>query len=203
MARSEDGRSAEGLRERKRRETFERITDASFRLFSERGYEATTLDDIAAEAGVSRRSLFNYFETKDAILFAHLGSYYEVIRRSLSLGSPGDSPLELVQKVLVSNISSFDADRVRAITKIMGHDISLQVRSRVNDTNLEQVVVDGLAAVWPDQEMRYRLRLVASLATAAMRFAVRAWLLDGAHASLSDCVDFAFEAMKREVRNEG
>ncbi len=51
-----------GLRERKRTETHARIQAEAIRLFLERGFETTTLDDIAEAAGVSRRSLFHYFE---------------------------------------------------------------------------------------------------------------------------------------------
>ena len=50
-----------GLRERKRQQTRERLTRAAMALFLERGFEATTLDDIAAAADISRRSFFHYF----------------------------------------------------------------------------------------------------------------------------------------------
>ncbi len=60
----------QGVRERKRRETLQRITDAGIRLFVEKGYEATTLDEIAAAAGISRRTFFYYFKSKDEILLS-------------------------------------------------------------------------------------------------------------------------------------
>jgi AcrR family transcriptional regulator len=55
---------APGLRERKRLETRERLTRVAMALFLDRGFEATTLDDIAAAADVSRRSFFHYFGSK-------------------------------------------------------------------------------------------------------------------------------------------
>ena len=52
---------APGLRERKQQQTRERLKRAAMALFLERGFEATTIDDIATAADVSRRSFFHYF----------------------------------------------------------------------------------------------------------------------------------------------
>ena len=57
-----------GLRERKRADTHARVHSAAMELFSRKGFEATTLDDIASAAGVSRRSLFHYFASKEDIV---------------------------------------------------------------------------------------------------------------------------------------
>src|ERR1700732_664868 len=59
-----------GLRQRKRQQTRERLTRVARALFLERGFEATTLDDIAAAADISRRSFFHYFASKEDVVFA-------------------------------------------------------------------------------------------------------------------------------------
>src|SRR5271154_6532332 len=59
-----------GLRQRKRQQTRERLTRAAMALFLDRGFEATTLDDIAAAADISRRSFFHYFDSKEDVVFA-------------------------------------------------------------------------------------------------------------------------------------
>src|SRR5258708_13374749 len=61
---------APGLRLRKRQQTRERLTRAAMALFLERGFEATTLDDIAVAADISRRSFFHYFASKEDVVFA-------------------------------------------------------------------------------------------------------------------------------------
>jgi len=57
------------LRERKRLATWRGIRDAALRLFEEQGYEATTVEQIAEAAEVSRATFFNYFASKEAVVF--------------------------------------------------------------------------------------------------------------------------------------
>ena len=61
-----------GLRERTRRAVQKEITEAAERLFLNRGYEATTIAAVAAETGMSQRSVFRYFPTKEDIVLGKL-----------------------------------------------------------------------------------------------------------------------------------
>jgi AcrR family transcriptional regulator len=58
-----------GLREKKKLETWRGIRTAALTLFGERGYEATTIEEIAEAANVSRATFFNYFPNKEALVF--------------------------------------------------------------------------------------------------------------------------------------
>lgn len=58
----------QGLRERKKLQTWRNIRAAAFRLIEERGYDAVSVEDIAAAAEVSRSTMFNYFPSKEAIV---------------------------------------------------------------------------------------------------------------------------------------
>src|SRR5689334_7351597 len=57
-----------GRRERKKEETKRRIFDAATKLFSDKGFQATTIDDIATAADVSKGTFFNYFPKKEAVI---------------------------------------------------------------------------------------------------------------------------------------
>lgn len=81
-----------GLRERTRRAVQKEITEAANALFVERGYEATTIDDIAAVVGLSPRSVFRYFPTKEDLVVGKFDlvadDMVEVVR-----ARPADEPL--------------------------------------------------------------------------------------------------------------
>ena len=69
------------LRERKRRLTLDRIAEVGLKLFVENGYEATTLDAIAAASGISRRTFFYYLKSKEDVLLAHeSGNFPQALR---------------------------------------------------------------------------------------------------------------------------
>ena len=61
--------SAESLREQRKRETSRALTDAARRLTAERGFAGFTIEELCADAGVSRRTFFNYFESKENAVF--------------------------------------------------------------------------------------------------------------------------------------
>jgi len=58
-----------GLRDRKKQATRQAISNVATRLFVERGYEAVSVADIAHEADVSRKTVFNYFARKEDLVF--------------------------------------------------------------------------------------------------------------------------------------
>lgn len=70
-------------------ETHARIQAEAIRLFLERGFETTTLDDIAEAADVSRRSLFHYFESKEEIVLSARADFPNIIAEAIGrLTSP-------------------------------------------------------------------------------------------------------------------
>jgi AcrR family transcriptional regulator len=76
--------AAPALRERTRRAVRAELTDVAMDLFLRRGFDATTVDEIAAAAGISRRSLFRYFASKEAIIFDNLQDIGEQLAEALA-----------------------------------------------------------------------------------------------------------------------
>ncbi len=83
----------EPRRERKKRETRRRIVEAATRLFSERGFDAPTVDDIAAAADVAKGTIYNYFDSKDAILFEFLLEVERRVQGELARFAEAPGPL--------------------------------------------------------------------------------------------------------------
>ena len=82
-----------GIRERKKADTRRALVDAASELFAERGVQATTMDDIAEAAGMSRTSVFNYFGHKEMILCEIGARYVSEIAGPLQTGEPKDPGL--------------------------------------------------------------------------------------------------------------
>ena len=79
--------AAESLRERRKRRTAEAIVAGAPELFEERGFERTTIDQIAAAAEISRRTFFRYFADKEELFFAEDERLLAVIDETLD-GAP-------------------------------------------------------------------------------------------------------------------
>jgi AcrR family transcriptional regulator len=82
---------ADGLRERKKRATREAIAQAAADLFAKHGFEAVTTDDVAREANVSRQTVFNYFPTKEALLFDRDAEMRDALVAAVRERPPGSS----------------------------------------------------------------------------------------------------------------
>ena len=85
------------------------IEQAAFRLFAEHGFDGTTLDDIAAAVGVSRRTLFRYYPSKNDIPWGQFDQTLERFRQILR-ELPQDRPVHEVVQRGVLDFNEFDAD---------------------------------------------------------------------------------------------
>ncbi|MFC5745947.1 TetR family transcriptional regulator [Actinomadura rugatobispora] len=95
-----------GLRERKKRRTREALGSAALRLFAERGYEETTIADIAAAADVSPRTFFSYFPSKEDVVFAEVDDRLEEVADRLARRPLGEPPLEALRTAIVEVIEA-------------------------------------------------------------------------------------------------
>jgi AcrR family transcriptional regulator len=85
-----------GLRERKRQQTRQELISAAVRLFEERGYEQTTVAAIASAAGVSTKTFFNYFSSKDEVLFPHLSRRIDAAVALIEQRGPDDQMADVL-----------------------------------------------------------------------------------------------------------
>ncbi|MET0448188.1 MAG: TetR family transcriptional regulator [Aeromicrobium sp.] len=81
-----------GVRERKKLDTWHALRDSALGLIAQRGYDSVTVEEIAANAGVSKRTFFNYFASKDAVVFDPGPAEPELWER-LAAARPVDEPI--------------------------------------------------------------------------------------------------------------
>jgi len=88
-------------------------------LFAERGFEATTLDDIASALGVSRRTLFRYYPSKNDIVWAEFSAHLAGLRERLAGASPDEPLMDVLRRAVVA-FNDYGADELPELRIRMG-----------------------------------------------------------------------------------
>ena len=166
----------EGLRQRKRRETSERIIEKGLKLFVKHGYEATTLDAIAEAAGISRRTFFYYFKSKeDVLLAAHDSGFREALKPSMLDEPPDQAPVDVVRKCLIKLASRYETRESIVFDRLMQSTEALRARKEAVFVETEQILLEAMCELWPAPARRDGLRLVAMVAMGTLRLALDKW----------------------------
>ncbi len=189
-----------GLRERKRRETLKRITDTGMRLFVSKGYDATTLDDIAAAAGISRRTFFHYFKSKDDILLSMQSGLGEMIAAALREQPQGKRPLDAVRDALLKVSARYRQDEIIAIDRLMRSSPAVQARKQASYVQHEEAIFAALRELWPDPKRETALRLVAMIAIGAARLSTDILSREGGKRPFTKLLREAFRALETEMK---
>jgi AcrR family transcriptional regulator len=172
-----------GLRERKKQQTREKIERVALQLFAERGYDHTTLAEIAEAADVSPRTIFAYFEGKEDILFCDEPVMFERLRDTLEQRPAGATTVDALRE-FVSSFDTYD-EQTRLRKRIIGANEGLRLSERARSAAMEELVAASIAKdlgdVGPDD---VRPRLIAASVTAAFS-AVRDRLQDGSGEPIS------------------
>jgi AcrR family transcriptional regulator len=191
----------EGLRERKRRETFRRIAEIGLKLFIERGYEATTLEVIAAEAGISARTFFHYFKTKDEVLqfWQGGGGFLEAVSAALLRESTRQTPLQAVRHCLLKLLPGYDSENAVVVDRIWHSTDSLRAHKQAFFVQLEQTVFTALCELWPLPDRRPALRMIAMLSVGAMRLAIEDRRQDSRIRPLTEYLQESFAVLEDQL----
>lgn len=175
---TKDAKAPEGLRARKRRQTGERISHAAMTLFLERGFEATTVDDIAAAADVSKRGFFDYFPTKEDVVAAWQDEFGERLAAAVS-ARPAKEPLtKVVEEALTATILGAVSPQSLAIGQLIHTTPILRARDHLKYAKLEQKLAEALSARTKAKSDDLRIRLLAMTAIGALRVAGQTWSID-------------------------
>ncbi|MFC8391779.1 MULTISPECIES: TetR family transcriptional regulator [unclassified Streptomyces] len=92
-----------GLRERKKQRTRDALVRAALELIATRGYERTTVDDIAAAVDVSQRTFFRYFASKEEVAFFVSRLAESHVVEAVRERPPGEAPLEVLRRAVLDS----------------------------------------------------------------------------------------------------
>ncbi|MGH8877395.1 MAG: TetR family transcriptional regulator [Stackebrandtia sp.] len=100
-----------------RAHTRQQLSTAALRLFAEQGYAATTVDEIAAAAGVARRTYFRYFPSKEDAVFPDHDSTVVEVSRVLESAGPHEDPVAVVCRGIREVARMYAADPVASVAR--------------------------------------------------------------------------------------
>ncbi len=195
---SPEDESAPGLRERHRRRTAAQLEQVALQLFVERGFDATTVDDIAAAAEVSRRTFFRYYASKEDVLLADHPKNLAALREALAARPASEPILTALREALMSLSGPYEEDRERVLrrAKLMRTTPSLQARSLMLQREWEQAVCEMVAEhLGVDAQGDLRPAVVAATMLGATRAAFSMWLEGGGEAHLPSLVAEALDLL--------
>src|SRR5579862_582866 len=93
-----EANQAQGLRERKKRLMRQQLSDTATQMFMERGFDAVRVTEIAEACGVSEKTVFNYFPTKESLILDRLESTIASLKGGLA--QPGVKPTQAALRIL-------------------------------------------------------------------------------------------------------
>jgi AcrR family transcriptional regulator len=189
-------KAAPGLRERKRQQTRERLTRAAMALFLERGFEATTLDDIAAAADISRRSFFHYFDSKEDVVFAWHEEITAALVAEIAARPASESMLAAAENAIAAMVRQIEPGETIAMARLKRDNPALQARDQVKYEQLERALAEALARRAGHKAEKLGARLVAMIATGAMRIGGELWATEGAREKPEVLVRRTFAAIR-------
>lgn len=178
-----------GQRARNKECTRRALEEAALRRFAEHGYDETSVDEIAADAGVSSRTFFRYFATKDEVLDMGREERQAAVRaRIRELAATDLDDLDVVRTAVVEMARGFESDRDRVRLRQRAAASSPVLRGRLYDTfqSWEYVVARELGG-------DANARILAGVGFAVFRSATAVWLDEGG--SLPDIVAGGFERL--------
>jgi AcrR family transcriptional regulator len=135
-----------GLRDTKKLRTRREIADRAMQLFATRGFDHVTVAEVAAAAGVSEKTVFNYFPTKEDLFFdevpARAAALVEVIRGR----APGESILAALRRLQLAECPRFCSPGFATFARIIEESPALQAKELEVMAYFARVLTEGIQA---------------------------------------------------------
>ena len=158
------------------------IYEAAVELFAERGFDDTTVEEVAQAAGVSRRSLFRYFSSKDDLLAHSVMNYQHVLLKAIESCPPGTSPLRLIRAAVEAGARHTASEPLtRTVIDLSSRSASAMKAQQSRMVDLAESLAGALARTLRiSQKSDSRPRLYANLIVVILNVAIQSWF-EGKH----------------------
>jgi len=185
-------------RQRKKNATRDRIRASALRLFREQGYDATTIEQISAAAGVSHMTFFRYFPAKEDVVLSD--SYDPLIAQALEQ-TPAVWPLtRRIRTVLAQGLRQvYDADRdtLFAQNKLIVSTPALRERLWADQIATQELILQALSASPGRPAPSFRDRVTVAACLAAASTAILTWVENNGTPELPDLIEQAFDTLEQ------
>ncbi|MER5647415.1 TetR family transcriptional regulator [Streptosporangium sp. NPDC002524] len=190
----------DGLRERTRQAMRDELAKLALRMFADRGFDETTVDDIARAAGMSKRTFFRYFPSKEDVIFGGVDDLGEQVAEEIRARPAGEDPWESLRVVLGRWERRIHASqRELADLRLIESTPSLRARTHQRRDRLRQQVADALRGRPGSGLDAFTADLLTNAAGAALDTVSREWLRSDGTADRAALVDRAFALLKPDL----
>jgi len=183
-------------RQRKKTATRDRIRATALRLFREHGYDATTVEQIAAAAGVSHMTFFRYFPAKEDVA---LSDSYDPLVATLLAQTPATWPLiQRIRTVLVQGLRQvYDTERdaLLAQNKLIVATPALRERLWADQIATQELILQALSAGQDHPHPSFQDRVIVAACLAAASTAVLTWVENDGTPELPELVEQALDTL--------
>jgi AcrR family transcriptional regulator len=180
--------------------TRQSIQEHALRLFFERGYDATTVSDVAAAAEVSSMTVFRYFPTKEDLVLAD--EFDPLIVQRLEDRPAGEPLLRRLGMGLiqtVAELSATDRDLLLTRVRLVLSTPALRARQAESQYVTQKVIVDALGDETDDPEQAFRVWVVAGTCLAAASAAITRWVEEDGRPDLRELMERVLAIMAEEA----
>jgi AcrR family transcriptional regulator len=172
-----------------------RLEQAALDLFGERGFEQTTVEDIATRAGLTKRTFFRHYADKREVLFGAGAEFQQVFVDSLAAAPPSATPLEAVAISLQAGGEMLEGRRdfARRRQRVIAANPELRERELVKLASVAAALTEGLQERGVGEPAA---SLAAETAMAVFRVGFERWLADGETRSLPELLRESIDALR-------
>ncbi|HLH68929.1 MAG TPA: TetR family transcriptional regulator [Candidatus Dormibacteraeota bacterium] len=191
-----------GLAERKRQAVRDHLSEVALQLLTDREFDAVTIDEIAAAAGISRRTFFRYFPSKEEVVLGFLDRMGRLLRDAIVARPPEEPPLQAVHTALRPRIAAYSAaaDRTLALVRLLQRSPSLRAQELERRQRLRELVAEAIAIrLGLDHRRDLRPRLLAAVALAPFDVAITMWLDSRSTDDVRTILDEAIASLNHEL----